>query len=178
MTLYGSGTVYKACVLMLDYGDVNHKLMTEDMGMRLRISKSNNTDDIILEDPLAILLYISKISNCLPHDHFEVCRVIQVLQTMALQIASDFAREFRQESSWALGYSHPSVIDFYIVSNMAEEDMHGDNDVKDYIFDLYFYLDTPYPVYYNSDDDGNEAYDTIFEENDDEMQNIDNKKNK
>lgn len=159
VTLYGSGPIHKAVSLMLDYGDLNHKVIEEDVVLRLRISKNNNTDDIILEDPLAILLYVSKLANCIPSDHFEVCRMIQYLQTMTLQSVSDLAREFRKNTTWAFGYSQPSVIDFYIISNMTEEDMNSDDIVRDYIFDLYFYLDTVCPVEYHDDDEEGEEED-------------------
>ena len=169
VTLYGSGPVHKAASLMLDYGDLNHKLIEEDVGVRLRISKNNNTDDIILEDPLAILLYVSKLANCIPSDHFEVCRMIQYIQTMTIQSVSDIARKFRKNTTWAFGYSQPSVIDFYIISNITEEDMNSDDIVRDYILDLYFYLDTVCPVEYHDDeeeddeeeDDGYGTYETI-----------------
>lgn len=150
VTLYGTGLVHKTCSLMMDYGDIANNISDDEQStLKLRISKSNHTDDIILEDPLAILLYISKISNCLPVDHFEMCRTIQVFNNTKIDCIPDFICEFRQHTTWAFGYAQPTLIDFYMIANITEADVKLHRDIRYYMYDLYFHLDSPYPVWYD-----------------------------
>ena len=169
ISLYGAGPTYQACLLMLDYADYNDhsfvpsspislssppptfslpaRVTCEEAGygntvLRLRIQLSCDTDDYILEDRLSILLYIAKLCKSLPRDPLEVCKNIQAINTLGV-VLDHYVEDFRETSTWALGYDNPSVVDFTIAASL---DMHALTDVtREYLVDLYNNLEAPYP---------------------------------
>ena len=156
LTLHGSGSIFNSCKLMMDYGDINHISIDEDCEVRLLVKNKGEDEVVVFNDGLAVLLYVAKISNCLPSDHTEVCHIIQYLQSISKQSIPDIISKFREDSEWACGYSQPSVIDFFLMTNISAEQAKDKEDIKSYAFDLFFYLDSPCPDIF--DDESKEPY--------------------
>lgn len=72
-------------------------------------------DDDDITDPLAALLFVGWIVNCIPGDPVDRAQVIQTLQHL-LALDADAVAEYAAATggAWACSMDRPSVVDFYM----------------------------------------------------------------